>query len=154
VFLINGMPNNIFRRWSSAPFDQDSIFEFQVSSAGYKQSLPWLWESSMLTKSGTVSARLLSLFHRNRVLDSSNVQGKSTPFLLRWDPSGIWEDHFSARSLRFGSYNGLGNPAPQFNFQPAFQISCVCVRNSFDRNSQLSQTRGFVRFDEQVGRHH
>jgi outer membrane receptor protein involved in Fe transport len=160
VFLIDGMPNNnIVDGGPSAPFDQDSILEFQVITAGYKAEFGHGSGGvvNVVTKSGTNEWHgLLSLFHRNRVLDSSNVKGKSTPFLLRWDPSGnLGGPLVSERVFVFGSLQRVREIRHlNFNFPTGIPDFLRVRENTFDRNSQLSQTRGFVRFDEQLGRHH
>src|SRR5712691_7006367 len=91
IFLIDGMPNsNAVDGGSAAPFDQDSILEFQVLTAGYKAEFGHGSGGLVndVTRSGTDHWHgRFSLFHRNSVLDSSDVPGKRTPFLLRWDPS-------------------------------------------------------------------
>src|SRR5205823_5553021 len=92
IFLIDGMPNsNAVDGGPAAPFDQDSILEFQVLTAGYKAEFGHGSGGvvNVVTRSGTDHWHgRFSLFHRNSVLDSSDVPGKTAPFLRRWDPSG------------------------------------------------------------------
>jgi len=69
------------------------------------------------------------------------------------DPSGNLETTSQQESLRFDRYNGLGKSGTIIQFPTGIQNFLRVRENSFDRNSQLPNTR-FVRFDEQVGRHH
>src|SRR6266403_224516 len=72
VFLIDGMPNsNAIDGGAAAPFDQDSILEFQVLTAGYKAEFGHGSGGivNVLTQSGTNDWHgTASLFHRNYVL--------------------------------------------------------------------------------------
>src|SRR5712664_3099182 len=86
IFLIDGMPNsNVVDGAPAAPFDQDSILEFQVLTGGYKAEFGHGSGGvvNVVSKSGTNQWHgLISTFHRNSALDSSDVPGKSKPLLL------------------------------------------------------------------------
>src|SRR5882762_230402 len=88
IFLIDGMPNsNQMDGGPAAPFDPDSILEFQVLTAGYKAEFGHGSGGvvNVLSKSGSSEWHgLVSAFHRNDALDSSNAGG-AVPFLRRWD---------------------------------------------------------------------
>ena len=87
VFLIDGMPNSdAVDGGPAAPFNQASILEFQVLTAGYTAEFGHGSGGvvNVVSKSGTGQWHgLLSTFHRNSVLDSSDVSGKNKPLLLR-----------------------------------------------------------------------
>jgi hypothetical protein len=89
MFLIDGMPNkNTVDGGSAAPFDQDSILEFQTLTSGYAAEFGHGSGGivNVVSKSGTSQWQgLLSGFHRNNAFDSSDVAGKDIPLLLRWD---------------------------------------------------------------------
>jgi hypothetical protein len=91
VFLIDGMPNsNAIDGGSAAPFDQDSILEFQVLTAGYAAEFGHGSGGvvNVVSKSGTSQWHgLASAFHRDNTLDSSDIPGAPAPFLHRWDLS-------------------------------------------------------------------
>src|SRR5205823_2283987 len=155
VFLIDGMPNrNGVDGGPAAPFDQDSILEFQVLTAGYKAEFGHGSGGvvNVVTKSGTAQWHgRFSFFHRNSVLDASDVPGKNTPFLLRWDPSAnLGGKLLKGRVFFFGSVERIME-SRQLNFKfPAGIPNFLQARErAFDKRSQLFQTRGFVRLDEQ-----
>jgi hypothetical protein len=160
VFLIDGMPNsNAVDGGAAAPFDQDSILEFQVLTAGYKAEFGHGSGGvvNVVTKSGSNQWHgRLSLFHRNSVFDSSNVPEKTTPFLLRWDPSANLGGPLRKDSVFFfGSFERI-REIRQLNFSfpsdiPAF---LQAREHALDKHSQIFQTRGFARLDEELGRHH
>lgn len=159
IFLIDGMPNsNAVDGGAAAPFDQDSILEFQVLTAGYKAEFGHGSGGviNVVTKSGTAQWHgRISLFHRNRVLDSSNVSGKSAPFLLRWDPSANLSGPLVKRRVFFfGSLERIRESRQlNFNFPPGIPDFLQARENGFDKHSQMFQTRGLLRLDEQLGRH-
>ena len=91
IYLIDGMPNgNSVDGGPAAPFDQDSILEFQVLTSGYKAEFGHGSGGvvNVVSRSGTSEWHgLVSAFHRNSALDSSEIRSRSAPFLLRWDVS-------------------------------------------------------------------
>jgi hypothetical protein len=91
VYLIDGMPNsNGIDGGPAAPFDQDSILEFQVLTAGYQAEFGHGSGGvvNVVSKSGTSEWHgLASAFHRDNTLDSSDIPGATAPFLHRWDLS-------------------------------------------------------------------
>src|SRR5436853_7926629 len=90
-----------------SPFDQDSILEFQVLTGGYKAEFGHGSGGvvNVVSKSGTSQWHgLFSAFHRNNAFDSSDVKGKDTPFLLRWDTSAnVGGPIIKDRAFAFGS---------------------------------------------------
>src|SRR6202521_4988873 len=89
--LIDGMPNrDEVDGGPAGQFNQDSILEFQVLTAGYKAEFGRGSGGiiNVATKSGTNRWHgSASLYHRNYVLDTTDVSNTSVPFLLRWDTS-------------------------------------------------------------------
>jgi hypothetical protein len=87
IFLMDGMPNSdAVDGGPAAPFDQDSILEFQVLTSGYSAEFGHGSGGvvNVVSKSGTRQWNgLLSAFNRNSAYDSSDVPGTSAPFLSR-----------------------------------------------------------------------
>src|SRR5438045_7087943 len=85
------MPNSdMLNGGPAAPFNQESILEFQVLTSGYKAEFGHGSGGvvNVVSKSGTNQWHgLASAFHRDNAFDSSDVHGARTPFLQRWDPS-------------------------------------------------------------------
>lgn len=160
VFLIDGMPNsNSVDGGAAAPFDQDSILEFQVLTAGYKAEFGHGSGGvvNVVTKSGTSQWHgRSSLFHRNSAFDSSDVSGKTSPFLLRWDPSANLGGPLLKNGVFFfGSVERIREIRQlNFSFPAGIPAFLQARENAFDKHSQIFQTRGFARLDEELGRHH
>ncbi|HMF75523.1 MAG TPA: TonB-dependent receptor, partial [Bryobacteraceae bacterium] len=160
IFLIDGMPNsNQVDGGPSAPFDQNSILEFQVLTAGYKTEFGHGSGGvvNVVSKSGGGQWHgLASGFHRNSALDSSNVSGKSTPFLMRWDLSAnLGGPIVRDRVFVFGSIERI-RESRQLNFNYiANTPDFLRVREeTFNQRSGTFQTRGFFKLDETLGSHH
>src|SRR5216684_4468152 len=160
TFLIDGMPNkNALDGGSAAPFDQDSILEFQAFTAGYTAEFGHGSGGvvNVVSKSGTSQWHgLISEFHRNNAFDSSDVAGKNTPFLLRWDTSAnaggpIIKD----RAFFFGALERI-RETRQLNFNfPANVPDFLQLREeTFDQHNRTFETRSFLKLDELLGRHH
>ncbi len=160
VFLIDGMPNsNAVDGGPAAPFDQDSISQFQVLTSGYKAEFGHGSGGvvNVVTRNGTGQWHgRVSFFHRNRAFDSSNVAGKLAPSLLRWNPSTNLGGPLKAgRVFLFGSFERI-RESRQLNFSfPSGIPDFLRAREEIlDKPSQLFQTRSFLRLDERLGRHH
>src|SRR5882672_5857787 len=160
VFLIDGMPNsNAVNGGAAAPFDQDSILEFQVLTSGYKAEFGHGSGGvvNVVTKSGNNQWHgRLSLFHRNSVFDSSDVPERPAPFLLRWDPSANLGGPLLKNGIFFfGSVERIREVRQlNFSFPPGVPDFLQARERALDKHSQISQTRGFARLDEALGRHH
>src|SRR5207253_2082484 len=151
IFLIDGMPNkNAVNGGAAAPFDQDSILEFQTLTAGYSAEFGHGSGGvvNVVSRSGTNQWHgLLSAFHRNNGLDSSDVKGKDTPFLLRWDTSAngggpIIKD----RVFAFGSLERIREGRQlNFNFPVNIPDFLQAREETFDQHSQTFETRGFLK---------
>jgi len=159
IFLIDGMPdNNAVDGGPAAPFDQDSILEFQVLTSGYNAEFGHGSGGvvNVVSKSGTGQWHgLVTGFHRNSALDSSDVPGNSTPFLLRWDPSAnLGGPVIKDRVLLFGSLERIRETRQlNFTFPPATPDFLQSREETFDKHNQTFETRGFLKLDEQLGRH-
>src|ERR1700674_4891436 len=139
-------------------FNQDSILEFQVLTAGYKAEFGRGSGGivNVATKSGTNGWHgSASLYHRNYLLDTPDVSNTSVPFLLRWDTSTtIGGPLVKDRMFFFGAAERI-RETRQANFQyPAdFPPSLIQEEESINKHGETYETRGFVRLDEVYGRH-
>src|SRR5205823_4133364 len=142
VFLINGMPNrNSADGGPAAPFDQDSILEFQVLTSGYKAEFGHGSGGviNVVSKSGTSQWHgLVSAFHRNSALDSSDVPGGSTPFLRRSDLSAnLGGAPIKERVFFFGSLERIRETRQlNFSFPPRVPDFLKAREETFDRRNQ------------------
>lgn len=159
IYLIDGMPNsNQIDGGPASPFDQNSILEFQVLTAGYKAEFGRGSGGvvNVVTKGGTGHWHgLLSGFHRNSALDSSDVPGKRTPFLLRWDLSAnLGGPVIKDRVFAFASIERIRETRQlNFNYTPNTPNFLRTREETFNRHSRIFQTRGFFRLDETLGTH-
>jgi hypothetical protein len=159
TFLIDGMPNkNSVDGGPAAPFDQDSILEFQVLTAGYKAEFGHGSGGvvNVVSKSGTSHWHaVVSAFHRNSALDSSDVPGAGTPFLRRWDPStNLGGPVVKDRVYFFGSLERIRETRQlNFIFPPRIPEFLQIREETFDKHNQTFETRSFLKLDEQAGRH-
>jgi hypothetical protein len=160
VFLIDGMPNSdAVNGGSAAPFDQDSILEFQVLTSGYSAEFGHGSGGvvNVVSKGGTSQWHgLLSAFNRNSVVDSSDVSGTSAPLLLRWDPSAnLGGPILHDRIFFFGSVERIHESRQlNFVFPPNTPDFLQAREQAFDQHNQTFETRSFFKLDEQLGRHH
>src|SRR5712671_2765374 len=159
IFLIDGMPNsNAVDGGPAAPFDQDSILEFQVLTGGYKAEFGHGSGGvvNVVTRSGTDHWHgRFSLFHRNSAFDSSDVPGKTAPFLRRWDPSAnLGGPLLKDRVFFFGSVERIRETRQlNFSFPPGTPDFLQAREVAFDKHSELFQTRSFFKLDERLGQH-
>src|SRR5207245_4479774 len=135
----------------------ESILEFQVLTAGYKAEFGHGSGGvvNVVSKSGANQWHgLVSAFHRNNAFDSSDVPGKTAPFLLRWDLSAnLGGFLMKDRAFFFGSLERI-RESRQLNFIfPAGIPEILQTREqALDHHSQVFQTRSFVKLDELLGR--
>jgi hypothetical protein len=156
--LVDGMPNR--DEVDGGPgdqFDQDSILEFQVLTSGYKAEFGRGSGGvvNVATKSGTNDWHgSASLYHRNSLLDMSDVAHTAAPFLLRWDTSAtIGGPLVKERAFFFGAVERI-REARQSNFQfPAdFPTTLRLQEESINKHGETYETRAFGRLDEVLGR--
>lgn len=157
-FLIDGMPNtDQVTGGAASQFNEDSILEFQVITAGYKAEFGHSSGGiiNVVSKSGTNEWHGGgSIFHRNYKLDSSNTT-KDTPFLLRWDPTlflggPVIKDkvffYGSAERIRESRQLNFDYPAGVPDFIKADQ-------EKYDKHNQTYDLRLRAKLDEQFGHH-
>lgn len=162
-FLIDGQPNkNTVSGGAAAQFNQETIAEFQVLTAGYRAEFGQASGAivNVITKSGGNDYHgLASLFWRNNAFDSSNSLDPTqtdAPFLQRWDYSvalggPVVRDKF----FFFGSAERIReNRRLNFIFPPGTPQVARTFEQQFDNPSRIFETRGFLKFDQQLGRHH
>ena len=159
LYLIDGFSNqDTFNGGASSQFNQDTIAEFQVLTAGYKAEFGRGSGGTVnvVSKNGTNNWNSsLSLFYRHNTFDASNIPEKDVPFLRRSDfavSSGgaILKDHF----FFFGSAERYSERRESnFVFPENTPLSLRESESAFDELTRDSGTRLFTRFDEQFGRH-
>jgi hypothetical protein len=164
LFMIDGMPNtDQMNGGAAAQFNEDSILEFQVLTAGYKAEFGHGSGGviNVVSKSGTNQWHGAgSVFHRNYKLDSADINetnavGTPVPFLLRWDPTiQLGGPILKDKIFFFGSAERI-RESRHLNFQwpagtPEFQKQQELV---YDKNSQTYDNRLRAKLDEQLGHH-
>jgi hypothetical protein len=161
-FLIDGQPNkNNVTGGAAAQFNQETIAEFQVLTTGYKAEFGQASGAivNVITKSGSNEYHgVASLFHRNDAFDSSNslnTADQDAPPLRRWDYSFAMGGPLVKDKVHFfGSFERITeNRVLNFVFPPATPQFIRDFERQFDNPSELFETRGFLKFDEQLGRH-
>jgi hypothetical protein len=160
AFLIDGMPNsNGVDGGSAAPFDQDSILEFQVLTSGYEAEFGHGSGGvvNVITQTGTSQWHgLASTFHRNDAFDSSDILRQSAPFLLRWDTdSDLGGPIGDKGTFVFGSFEDIRESRQlNFAFPPNIPDFLEQREESLDQPSETYETRGFLKLDQSLGSHH
>ena len=166
-FLIDGYPNkNTVEGGPAAQFNQETIAEFQVLTTGYKAEFGQASGAivNVITKSGGNSFHGVgSLFHRNDAFDSSNsldTTKKDAPSLRRFDYSvGLGGPVIKDRVFFFGSSERITEKRIlDFKFPDtgSAQVNQLLrdQETRFDNPSRSFETRNFLKFDEQLRRHH
>jgi outer membrane receptor protein involved in Fe transport len=159
VFLIDGTPNsNEVDGGFASPVDQNSVREFQVLTAGYKAEFGHGSGGvvNVVSRSGTAEWHgLLSAFYRNSMFDSSNVPGKPTPFLRRWDVgANVGGPVINDRVFFFGSLERIRETRElNFSFPPSIPDFLRAREETFNERSRAFKTRILGRLDEITGTH-
>lgn len=161
LYLIDGMPNrDNFNGGPSAQFNQDSILEFQVVTAGYKAEFGHASGGiiNVVTRGGTNDWHGgLSTFYRSSVFDSNDIPGATTgaPFLSRWDPTVYFGGPIvKDKVFFFGSAERiLESRNLNFVFNPNLPASLVTFETPFNKNSLTYTTRARSKIDENLGHH-
>jgi Carboxypeptidase regulatory-like domain/TonB dependent receptor/TonB-dependent Receptor Plug Domain len=159
-FLIDGLPNqNELNGGPAAQFNQDTIAEFQVITTGYKAEFGHASGGvvNVITKSGGNDLHgLASVYFRNNVLDTSDIPGKSAPYLLRWDydvaaGGAIVKD----KVFWFGSAEEI-HENRQLNFVTPANTPQFLIDNEkrFNEPTTDRETRFFAKLDQVLGKHH
>ncbi len=164
LFLIDGMPNSDqMNGGAAAQFNEDSILEFQVITAGYKAEFGHASGGviNVVSKSGTNQWHGSgSVFHRNYKLDSANISDENAvhpgvPFLLRWDPAvQLGGPVIKDKVFFFASAERI-RESRQLNFQwpSGTPQEAKDFETQFDKHSQTYDTRLRAKIDEQLGHH-
>jgi outer membrane receptor protein involved in Fe transport len=165
-FMIDGQPNkNTVNGGPAAQFNQETIAEFQVLTAGYRAEFGQASGAivNVITRSGNNQYHGVgSIFIRNDALDSSNSIDPAitqAPDLRRYDYSlagggPIVKDKifFFGSGERITENRRLNFTFPKTGNSQVDQI----LRNfetPFDNPSKDRDTRGFFKLDELAGRH-
>jgi len=159
-FLIDGLPNqNELNGGPAAQFNQDTIAEFQVITAGYKAEFGHSSGGvvNVITKSGQNNVHgLASAYHRNSVFDSSDIPGKDVPYLLRWDyDAAAGGAMVKDKAFWFGSAEGI-HENRQPNFVPPQGTPQFIIDNEerFNEPTTDRETRLFAKLDQAFRNHH
>src|SRR5215216_733616 len=161
-FLIDGQPNkDTVTGGAASQFNQETIAEFQVLTAGFRAEFGQASGAivNVITRSGTNDYHgLASIFLRNNVFDSSNSLDPNqaeAPFLQRWDGSfAIGGPVVKDKVFFFGSAERIReNRRLNFVFPTGTPQIARNFEEQFDNPSRTFDTRGFFKFDEQLGRH-
>jgi hypothetical protein len=161
-FLIDGQPNkDTVNGGAASQFNQETIAEFQVLTAGFRAEFGQASGAvvNVITRSGGNDYHgLASIFLRNNVFDSSNSLDPAqdeAPFLQRWDYSlALGGPIVRDKVFFFGSGERIReNRRLNFVFPPGTPQIAKDFETQFDNPSRTFDTRGFLKFDEQLGRH-
>jgi outer membrane receptor protein involved in Fe transport len=161
TFLIDGLNNrDDLNGGAATQFNQETIAEFQVITAGYKAEFGNASGGvvNVITRSGGNGTHgTASLFHRNNAFDSSDVPGLDAPFLHRWDYSlAMGGPVVKDKIFWFGSGERIDEARHlNFVFPPGSEQvpAVVAAENRFNQPSTEKQTRFFAKFDENWRRH-
>ena len=161
-FLIDGQPNkDTVSGGAASQFNQETIAEFQVLTAGFRAEFGQASGAvvNVITKTGSNRYHgLASIFFRNNIFDSSNSLDPAqdeAPFLQRWDYSlAMGGPIIQDKVFFFGSAERIRENR-ELNFVPPVGTPQVALdfERQFDNPSRTFDTRGFFKFDEQLGRH-
>src|SRR6185369_9138654 len=161
-FLIDGQPNkDSVNGGAASQFNQETIAEFQVLTAGFRAEFGQASGAvvNVITRSGGNGYHgLASIFFRNNVFDSSNsldTTQDEAPFLQRWDYSlALGGPIVKDKVFFFGSGERIReNRTLNFIFPVGTPQIARSFETQFDNPSRIFDTRGFLKFDEQLGRH-
>jgi len=160
-FLIDGLSNqNELNGGPAAQFNQDTIAEFQVITAGYKAEFGHASGGvvNVITKSGSNDIHgLASAYYRSNAFDSANIPGTSNvPYLLRWDydvagGGAMVRD----KAFWFGSVENI-HENRQLNFVPPQNTPQFLVNSEETYNEPTTdrEVRAFAKFDQVLSVHH
>jgi hypothetical protein len=165
-FMIDGQPNkNTVDGGAAAQFNQETIAEFQVLTAGYKAEFGQASGAivNVITRSGNNEFHGVgSAFIRNDAFDSSNSLDPNqtdAPSLHRYDYSlALGGPVIKDKVFFFGSGERIHeNRRLNFTFPKTgnAQVDKIIrdFETPFDNPSQIRDTRGFFKLEEPIGRH-
>ena len=158
-FLIDGQPNkDTVQGGAASQFNQETIAEFQVLTAGFRAEFGQASGAivNVITKSGGNEYHgLASIFFRNNIFDSS-IHSILTKLKLRFCSAGItasrWVRIVKDKVFFFGSAERIRENR-ELNFVPPPGTPQIALdfEEQFDNPSRTFDTRGFFKFDEQLG---
>jgi len=165
-FMIDGQPNkNTVDGGAAAQFNQETIAEFQVLTAGFKAEFGQASGAivNVITRSGNNEFHGVgSLFVRNDAFDSSNsldANQTDAPSLHRYDYSlALGGPVIKDKVFFFGSGERIHeNRRLNFTFPKTgnTQVDQLIrdFETPFDNPARGRDTRGFFKLEEPVGRH-
>jgi len=164
-FMIDGHPNkNTVDGGAAAQFNQETIAEFQVLTAGYKAEFGQASGAivNVITRSGNNEYHGVgSLFLRNDAFDSSNLTDstQTVPSLHRYDYSlALGGPVIKDKVLFFGSGERIHeNRQLSFTFPKTgnSQVDQIIrtFETPFDNPSRIRDTRGFFKLEEPFKHH-
>ncbi|MGC1604884.1 MAG: TonB-dependent receptor [Candidatus Acidiferrum sp.] len=161
LYLIDGLPNrDNLNGGPSAQFNQDSILEFQVITAGYKAEFGHASGGiiNVVTRGGTNDWHGgISTFFRNSVFDSNDIPAATggAPFLNRWDPTVYFGGPIlKDKIFLFGSAERIQESRDlNFTFNPNLPSSLIAFETPFNKHSLTYDTRARLKLDENLSRH-
>jgi hypothetical protein len=165
-FLIDGQSNkDTVNGGPAQQFNQETIAEFQVLTSGYKAEFGQASGAivNVITKSGSnVLSGVGSMFFRDDAFDASNSldQTRTEPLpLRRYDSSlALGGPLVKDKMFFFGSAERISEKR-QLDFKYPDTGNAVVnglLRRQeapYDVPTRISETRGFVKFDQRLGRH-
>lgn len=169
-FLIDGQPNkDTVNGGAAAQFNQETIAEFQVLTAGYKAEFGQASGATVnvITKSGSNAFHgVASFFHRNEAFDSVNSLDPAVTdplHLHRFDYSlavggPIWKDkiHFFGSAERITEDRAIDFKYPNLGTSAGAASIINLLHSQEDplNSPQKSRaTRNFLKLTESLGRH-
>lgn len=169
-FLIDGHSNkDTVEGGAAAPFNQEAIAEFQVLTTGYKAEFGQASGAivNVVTKSGGNSFHGVgSFYHRNDAFDSSNSLDPTkteAPALRRYSYGlAVGGPVIKDKVFFFGSFGRITESRvidfkfPDTGSTPGGLLVGQLLRaqeNPFNTPSRTFETRSFLKFNEQLGRH-
>src|ERR1700752_2578131 len=164
-FMIDGQPNkNTVTGGAAAQFNQETIAEFQVLTAGYKAEFGQGSGAivNVITRSGGNGLHGVgSFFHRNDAFDSSNslTPNQDAPELRRYDYSlALGGPIVKDKVFFFGSGERITERRVlNFTFPSTGNAQANQILRDFetpvDNPARIYETRGFFKLDEQLGAH-
>src|SRR5436190_4943342 len=164
-FFIDGQPNkDTVNGGAAAPFNQETIAEFQVLTTGYKAEFGQASGAiiNVITKSGGNGFHGVgSFFHRNDAFDSSNSLDPAVsdaPYLRRYDSSfALGGPVIKDKFYFFGSAERIAEDRHiDFTYPPLSPLLDSIIRgieNPFDTPALFRESRFFLKLNQELGRH-
>lgn len=155
TFLMDGLENNDdFHGGVLQSFTQDAVQEFEVIEAGYKAEFGRGSGGvvNVITKSGTNNYHGSGfLFHRNDMLDSSNVPKEDPPKLKRYNFGGTFGGPVRKdKSWFYGSLEKVQETRGSILVPDIPPL--LVVGEDLGRHPQTSDLRAFGKYNQQINK--